>query len=121
MTEMDAALRLAIAALVGLGVGVEREWSAQTSGRPPRFAGLRTLSMVGLLGGTAGLLLSTGYPAAGASVIAGGMALAVAAYAMSVRKADADPDGTTEVAALVVLALGVLAGLGLRGDDSGAV
>lgn len=113
VTEMDAALRLAIAALVGLGVGVEREWSAQTSGRPPRFAGLRTLAMIGLLGGSAGLMLDSGHPAAGASMIAGGMALAVAAYVMSARKADADLDGTTEVAALVVLALGVLAGLGL--------
>jgi len=49
MTELDGALRLAIAALVGLGVGVEREWTIHASGRPPRFAGLRTFSMLGLL------------------------------------------------------------------------
>ena len=59
MTQLDGALRLAIAALVGLGVGVEREWTINASGRPPRFAGLRTFSMLGLLGGCAGLLMTT--------------------------------------------------------------
>lgn len=113
MTELDGAIRLAIAGLVGLGIGVEREWTIQASGRPPRFAGLRTFSLLGLLGGCAGLLMTTGYAGVAAATIAGGMALSVAAYVMSVRQADGDPDGTTEVAALLVLALGVLAGAGM--------
>jgi uncharacterized membrane protein (DUF4010 family) len=109
MTELDGALRLAIAALVGLGVGVEREWTIHASGRPPRFAGLRTFSMLGLLGGCAGLLMTMG-----------GIALSVAAYVMSVRHAGGDPDGTTEVAALLVLALGAVAGAGLLALAAGA-
>lgn len=113
MTQFDWAIRLAIAGLVGLGVGVEREWTIHASGRPPRFAGMRTFSMLGLLGGCAGLLVTMGHAGVAAATIAGGMALSVTAYVMSVRHAGGDPDGTTEVAALLVLALGVMAGTGL--------
>ena len=113
MTELDGAVRLAIAGLVGLGVGVEREWTIHASGRPARFAGLRTFSMLGLLGGCAGLLMAMGYGGVAAAAIGGGMALSVTAYAMSVRRAEGDPDGTTEVAALLVVTLGALAGTGL--------
>lgn len=120
MTELDGALRLAIAALVGLGVGVEREWTINASGRRPRFAGLRTFSMLGLLGGCAGLFMTTGHDGVAAAAVAGGMALSVTAYVMSVRHAEGDPDGTTEVAALLVIALGALAGIGLLALASGA-
>ena len=113
MTELDGAVRLAIAGLVGLGVGVEREWTIYASGRPPRFAGLRTFGMLGLLGGCAGLFMTTGHAGVAAATIAGGMALSVTAYVMSVRHAAGDPDGTTEVAALLVVALGAVAGSGL--------
>ena len=58
-TELDAAARLAIALLVGAGVGLEREWSGQTVGPNARFAGLRTFLLLGLSGGIAGLLLSS--------------------------------------------------------------
>lgn len=112
MTELEGATRLAIAALVGLGVGVEREWSAHTGARPPRFAGLRTFFMLGLLGGCAGVLVSAGHAWAGAIVIAGGMAMSVAAFVAASHEA-AEPDGTTEVAALLVVALGALAGIGM--------
>jgi uncharacterized membrane protein (DUF4010 family) len=112
VTELEGATRLAIAALVGLGVGVEREWSAHTRAHAPRFAGLRTFPMLGLLGGCAGLLVTGGHGAAGALVIAGGMALSVAAFVAASRTAE-EPDGTTEVAALLVVALGSLAGIGM--------
>lgn len=120
MTELDGALRLAIAALVGLGVGIEREWTINASGRPPRFAGLRTFSMLGLLGGCAGLFMTTGHDSVAAAAVAGGMALSVTAYVMSVRLAEGDPDGTTEVAAVLVIALGALAGTGLLALAAGA-
>lgn len=135
ITELDATIRLAIAALVGLGVGVEREWSGQTSGRV-RFAGLRTFFLFGLIGGLAGVLLSAGQVAAGAVAAAGGVALAVSAYFVEARMAggalateggDARGsresmavDATTEVAAIAVLALGLLAGIGMLGLAAGA-
>ena len=111
-TELEAAVRLAVAALVGLGVGLEREWSGHTTGPNARFAGLRTFFLLGLLGGVAGLLLGEGSAAAGAVAIAGGMALGVSAYVIAARKPDSDIDGTTEAAALAVVVLGTLAGNG---------
>src|SRR5688572_27003486 len=112
MSDLAYALRLGIAAVIGLGVGVERQWSGHSTGAQARFAGMRTLTMLGLVGGLAGLLLAAGYLAAGAATIAGAMALVVAAYVMTVRRPGMDPEATTEVAAGVVIALGVLAGIG---------
>lgn len=120
MTDWESVVRLAIAAVVGLGAGVEREWSGHGSGAQARFAGLRTFTMLGLLGGVAGLLLDGGFAAAGAAAIAGGMAITVAAYVMTVRRPNAEHEGTTEVAALVVIALGALAGTGKLALAAGA-
>src|SRR4051812_14825329 len=60
-SEMQAAVRLAIAALIGLAVGLEREWSGHSIGPDARFAGLRTFLLLGTIGGAAGLLLSLGF------------------------------------------------------------
>ena len=111
-TELQAAWHLAIAGLVGLAVGTEREWSGHASGPNARFAGVRTFLLLGLLGGTSGLLLGWGMPVAGAALLGGGALLVAVAYAMAVRREGAEIDGTTEGAALVVLALGAVAGLG---------
>jgi uncharacterized membrane protein (DUF4010 family) len=111
-SEVEAALRLAIAALVGVGVGLERQWSGHTSGPDARFAGLRTFTLIGGLGGVAGLLLSQGQAAAAVALVAGAIALAVTAFVVAVRRPGAELDATTEVAALVVVALGTLSGLG---------
>jgi uncharacterized membrane protein (DUF4010 family) len=105
-------MRLAIAALVGAGVGLEREWTVQSSGQDVRFAGLRTFMVLGLLGGIAGLLISEAAALAGSMLLLGGMGLTVAAYVMAARRPDHDIGGTTEAAALVVIALGALAGAG---------
>ena len=119
-TELDATVRLAIAALVGLGVGLEREWSGHAAGPNARFAGLRTFLLLGVLGGSAGLLLVTGHDLGGGLTIAGGMALAIAAYVTTVRRTGAEIDGTTEAAAAVVVALGALAGVGWLALAAGA-
>ncbi len=118
---LAAAARLSIATLIGLAVGTEREWSGHASGPNARFAGMRTFLLVGMLGGAAGLCLAWDYAMAGSVLLAAGAAFVVVAYAMAVRRADAPLDGTTEGAALVVLALGVLAGVGQMGLAAGAV
>ena len=110
--QLAAAFRLAIAALIGLAVGLEREWSGHATGPAARFAGLRTFLILGLLGGTAGLFLHDGYETVAAALIAGGGTIAIVAYLMSVWRRPTDLDGTTEVAALLVVALGALAGTG---------
>ena len=117
---METVAPLAVAALSGLAVGLEREWSGHATGPAARFAGLRTFFLLGLLGGIAGRLLREGLTGPAAALLAGGAGLAVAAYVVAGRRPGADPDGTTEAAALVVLALGTLAGLGYMAIASGA-
>ncbi len=103
---------LAVAALAGLAVGIEREWSGHASGPAARFAGARTFLLLGLLGGTAGWLAGGGLTALAAVLLAAAAALSTPAYVMAARRNPGDVEGTTEVAALVVLALGAAAGLG---------
>ena len=110
--QIAAALRLAAAALIGLGVGLEREWSGHAAGPQARFAGVRTFLMLGILGGAAGLLAGDGHEILAAAIAAGGATLSIAAYVMVVRQQGVDRDGTTETAAILVVALGALAGAG---------
>jgi uncharacterized membrane protein (DUF4010 family) len=103
-----------VAGLIGLATGIEREWSGHTRGPDARFAGARTFLMLGLVGGVAGLLLGRGFGVAAALLLAGPAALAVTAFAVAARRTPGGTlDGTTEMAALLVLALGTTAGLGL--------
>lgn len=106
----EPVLRLAVAALGGLAVGIEREWSAKAAGGIARFAGVRTFLLLGLIGGLVGELHRSGASLAGATLIVAAAAVAVAAYAAAALRGHTD--STTEIAALVVLAAGTMAGLG---------
>ena len=119
-SQAEIALRIAIAALIGLAAGLEREWSGHATGPRARFAGLRTFFLLGLLGGVAGVLAVYEQIAIASGLTLGGAALCVSAYVMAVRRKTGTPDGTTEAAALVVIALGVLAGAGWRDIATGA-
>ena len=111
--SIDTAIRLAVAGLVGLAVGIERERSGHASGPGQHFAGTRTLLLIGLLGGLGGLFVAYGAAPVGTSLVAAGALLTVVAYVLSARRTTPHTaDGTTEAAALVVLALGMLAGGG---------
>jgi uncharacterized membrane protein (DUF4010 family) len=74
--------------------------------------------MVGLLGGLAGTLAADGYLLSAGALLVGAGALVVAAYVAASR---IDVDGTTEVAALVVLGAGTLAGLGQLAVAAGVI
>lgn len=119
-SALATAVRLGIAALIGLAVGLEREWSGHASGTQARFAGLRTFLLIGLLGGAAGLLARDGHDLVAAAIVIGTAAMAIAAYVMATRAPDADRDGTTEVAAILVAVLGVIAGSGSWAVAAGA-
>lgn len=116
----ETVARLAVAALAGLAVGLEREWSGHATGPLARFAGLRTFLLIGSLGGVSGWLVASGAELAGAVLIAGGSLLVVAAYFRAAAPGGHTIEGTTEAAALLVLGLGVLAGLGFLELASGA-
>jgi uncharacterized membrane protein (DUF4010 family) len=99
---------LAIALGLGLIVGLQRQSAAS------ELAGLRTFPLVTLLGAVAGLLVAP----AGGWVLGAGMVGVIAATAMGnaarLRSPDIDPGITTEVALLLMYALGAYVVLGHR-------
>ena len=119
-TQAEIAIRLAIAGMIGLAAGLEREWSGHASGPDARFAGLRTFLLLGALGGIAGSLGAAGQPLVAAAIALSASALCVVGYGMAVHRPAATTDGTTEAAALIVVALGVIAGIGWIGLAAGA-
>jgi uncharacterized membrane protein (DUF4010 family) len=115
---IDVGIGLLIAALGGAAVGLERQWSGHAEGPAARFAGIRTFTMLGAIGGFSGWLWTAGIGAAAAILFAGAVAIVVAGYIAASRH---DIDGTTEIAALVVLSAGVLAGTGSLRLASGTI
>ena len=113
----EIALRLAVAALAGLAVGIEREWTVKMRDRPPRLAGVRTFLLLGVLGAIAAQLSQAGFAGAAFAVAAGTAGLVVIGYARSARSGDVD--ATTEVAALIVVGAGAFAGFGWLALASG--
>jgi uncharacterized membrane protein (DUF4010 family) len=109
---------LAIATLGGAAVGLERQWSGHAGGPAARFAGIRTFTLLGAVGGFSGWLWNASVYLPSAILMAGAVALVTIAYLEASRQ---DIDATTEVAALVVLAAGLLAGLGHVRVSSGII
>lgn len=107
-----------MAALGGAAVGVERQWSGHATGPDSRFGGIRTFTLLGGLAGTAGWFWTNGFQLPAAVLLIGAVALVVAGYIAASRH---DPDATTEVAALIVLAAGVLSGTGSWAPASGII
>ncbi len=111
-------IHILVATFGGAVVGLERQWSGHATGPNARFAGVRTFTLIGGLSGVAGWLCTSGLVAVAMVLLGGLMGLIVAAYA---RASSRDVDGTTETAAIVTSAAGVLAGLGYLALGSGIV
>src|SRR5262245_59199268 len=109
MADLFPVLGVVVAALGGAAIGVERQWSGHATGVHAHLGGVRTFTLLGGAAGLAGLLAITGYAAVAIALISGSLALVVVAYAAASRR---DIDATTEVAAVVVIATGFLAGIG---------
>ncbi len=107
-----------VAALGGTAIGFERQWSGHADGPDARFAGIRTFTMLGALGGVCGWLWSEQATVLAAILLSGVVAFTVGAYIAASRR---DIDGTTEAAALIVVAAGVLAGMGSMRVASGII
>lgn len=107
--DLSVILALAVATLGGLSVGIERQWSGHAAGPRARFAGIRTFTLLGLGSGLSGWLWATGLHGPSLVFLTGLTALVVVAYFHASR---IDIDGTTEVAALVVVMAGLLCGIG---------
>ena len=104
--------RLLLALGVGLLIGFERGWQEREAQPGARAAGIRTFTLIGLLGGLSGLLGEL-LGQALLVVIAGCLGLLVIAVYVMNRRENGDKGITTDVAALVTFALGVVA---VRGD-----
>jgi uncharacterized membrane protein (DUF4010 family) len=117
MNEIDLFHRFALAAAIGALVGVERHWRERDEPAGQRTAGLRTFTLVGMLGGGAGLLekaLGGGASLAGLVTVGLAIGLAATLTLFKLREASADNDfsATTVVAALLAYVLGVLSVVG---------
>lgn len=105
---------LALALGLGLLVGLQRQWA------DTRVAGIRTFPLITMFGTLTGLLalafggwpVVAGFLTLGAVVVMGDLSLLRIA---EVRGEEPDPGLTTEVAALVMFAVGTLLTLGYRG------
>src|SRR5262245_54670891 len=98
-----------VAALGGAAIGVERQQSGHATGRGARFGGVRTFTLLGGIAGLAGWLTTQDRTGIAVALVAGAVALVIAGYvAASAREIDA----TTETSALIVIAAGVVAGIG---------
>lgn len=112
---LTVAGEFAIAILLGALVGIEREKRKAEEQEPGHIAGLRTFTLLALLGAAAGFLsknLSSPWILAAALLVVG--AFIVAGYFVTMRSSDGGKGLTTEVAAIIVFLLGALVMFGER-------
>lgn len=111
MDTLDLALRLGLALAIGFLIGLERGWRERDEEEGSRTAGLRSYSLIGLLGGVFGALSLGGdrvLLAAGFLTLGG----ALGAFMWREGGHRHDFSATSLVAALLTFALGALALLG---------
>lgn len=103
---------IALACALGCGalVGIERGWAQRDEEPGTRVAGLRTFTLLGLIGGVAGLVSVADAAFAGAVMICAAAAIVVLGYSRVVGERR---DATTAVSALLVIGIGSVAGLGM--------
>jgi uncharacterized membrane protein (DUF4010 family) len=112
MDEMYVvALELLAALAIGLLIGIERGWSNRKENEGQRVAGIRTFSLIGLLGGVIALLsLETGRWLIMVGFVSVS-ALVIAAHILDVEK-DKDVGTTTAFSMILTFSLAAWAGYG---------
>jgi len=97
----------------GLLIGIERGWSGRKEDEGDRVAGIRTFSLVGLLGGIWGQLSSVIAPWLLAAVFLAFAALVVTSYVMETKFHEQKDLGiTTEISLLITFSLGLWSAFG---------
>lgn len=119
MDLFDLATRLGLALALGFVIGLERGWKERDEGEGHRTAGIRTFSLIGLLGGIFGILsLGGDRILIAAGFVLTGAVLAVFMWREGERQGDYS--ATTLIAALLTFMLGALAVLGDMAIAAGA-
>lgn len=111
MDLQELATRLGLALALGFVIGLERGWKERDEAEGQRAAGLRTFTLIGLLGGLFGALSLGG----DRILLAAGFLTTSVVMALFIWRENAREGvygATTVVAALVTFALGALAMLG---------
>ncbi len=108
MDAFETFQRLGVAIAIGFFVGVERGWKHRAASEASRVAGLRTHTLIGLLGAVAGLIgAALGGIAFGAVALVFGLAWTFYKYLETTR--DGDLSVTGLVGGLIVFGLGAYA------------
>jgi len=107
LADFDPWWRFGFALLIGALIGLEREFYQQKA-ESPDFAGIRTFSLIALLGSVSAYL-ADGFGVILAGVALGGLALMVTvSYRGALERKRTESGITTEVAALLTFLFGVL-------------
>ncbi|MCW5900758.1 MAG: MgtC/SapB family protein [Flavobacteriales bacterium] len=114
-TDVHLVVRLAVAAGIGFLIGLEREFAKRVREKPAdpsplvekQFAGLRTFTLIALLGFLAALSAHNLGAWFFGIILAGFIALLVTSYVASIRKGEIG--ATSEITALITFLLGGLA------------
>ena len=111
---METLLNLGLALALGLLVGVERGWQEREAAEGSRLAGIRTFSLISLLGGLWELLgRGSGEIVLGIAFLA--FVVLMSAAHVAEARASHDYGVTTLIAALITFALGALS---VRGEHA---
>lgn len=114
-TDVHLVVRLGVAAGIGFLIGLEREFAKRVRDKPAdpsplvekQFAGLRTFTLIALLGFLAALSAHSLGGWFFGIILTGFIALLVTSYVASIRKGDIG--ATSEITALITFLLGGLA------------
>lgn len=119
--QLDIIWKLLSALGVGLLIGIERGWYGRKEDEGDRIAGIRTFSLVGLLGGIWAILIPfTGEWILGI-VFLGFTALVIASYIFEITVKKTEDIGiTTEVALLLTFSIGAWSALGYQLEALGS-
>jgi uncharacterized membrane protein (DUF4010 family) len=116
--DFETLQHLAVATAIGLLVGVERGWRERKAGPGMRTAGIRTFTLIGLLGGVIGAIATKLDDPVGAAIVIAISTLTFsgvfATYRLRELEREKTYGATTVVAAMATFALGIFA---LFGDE----
>ena len=118
MNIQDLLSHFAVALGIGLLIGIERGWKTRDDAAGSRTAGIRTFTIIGLLGGTIGVMAeAAGRPL----MVAGGIILAIGFFSFAItftvmcrdeNLAEKNYSGTTAIAGMLTFALSAYAMVG---------
>ncbi len=107
LADFEPWWRFGIALLIGALIGLEREFYQQKA-ESPDFAGIRTFSLIALLGSVAGFLVDDLGTILAALALGGLILMTTVSYTGAIMRMGSETGITTEVAAILTFFFGVL-------------